>query len=366
MEKSVHGLSNFKASLQKNGIARNNRFEVTFHPPGNVMGDMDYRELSIRCHECSTPDFKIETKEYIVGQGTPRNMPVAMSHGHHVDFSFYNDNKSNVYRCLMAWFNNVLASKKRNDFSMQYYDQYATGKIIIKQLDEQNNVRMKFELHEAFPVEVDDVDYDSSETDMAQTVEVKVVYRYATFDAPGAPYSSVPDTKTATISKVSIPKNRMAADKDASVVALAKKKVVPPDYAALFAAAQARFQKTMALYAALIAHQQWTQNEFANQAGMMFANQNNIPLVQGIMTQVGNVMNSIKETFSGYSASVVDSIKANDDVVKSFPGTTVPGFNQIKADYNNANILQNTVNDKYNETIDMGNSILSGSNTIVV
>ena len=360
MGKSVYNIDNLKASLKKNGILRNSRFEVTFHPPTGAIPDIDVRELSIRCHECSTPDYRIETEKYTVGQGLPRNMPVAFSHGHHVEFSFYNDSQSNIYRALMLWFDFVRASKKPNDFTLRYYDQYATGKIIIKQLDDNDNVKMTFELHEAYPVEVDDVDYDSSEQDTAQTVEVKVVYRYAVFDAPGAPYSSLPDKPKPKIDSTAVKFGNVAdPNKDQSVQALAKKIVPMPNVEALIAAAQVRFEKTRALYEALIAHQQWTQNEMAHQYGIMLINQGDKGLVSGIMQQVGNIFSSVKNTFGGYSASVVESTKAYQQVQNSFPGTVVPGYDSMRVDYNLAVTNQNMINDKYNDTMNLGDIIMN-------
>jgi len=190
MAKSDFKLEDFKASIMQGGVARNTRFEITFHPPEggihSVVNMANRKEMSIRCHAGSIPPFTVETRDYQIGSGQIRKMPIGINHGNTLEFSFYNDAKSIIYQTLLAWSHAVLAhANVDNDHSLNYYDQYAASKIIIKQLDEQDNVRFTFALHESYPILVEKVGLDSTNVDTAQTISLTLTYRYASPEFSG-------------------------------------------------------------------------------------------------------------------------------------------------------------------------------------
>lgn len=176
--KSTFKLSDFKASIKSNGVARNTRFELIVYPPLMVTSVVNSREISIRCNTGSLPHMKATTKDYHVGQGQMRKMPIGYDQGHELDFSFYNDTNGTVYDGLLQWSKAILASKEENDYSLNYYDQY-TGALEVKQLDEQDNVRYAYFLYDVYPTLVEAVTFNSSEIDTAQIVKIRFSYRYA-------------------------------------------------------------------------------------------------------------------------------------------------------------------------------------------
>lgn len=176
--KSIFSLSDFKAAIKSNGVARSTRFELLIHPPAGIYDNINSREISIRCNSGSLPPLKIHTKDYLVGQGQMRKMPVNFDHGNSLDYTFYNDIRGEVYTGLLAWAAASTSTPIANDHTIDYYTSY-TGSVIVTQLDEQDNVRYGYHLMEAYPILVEAIAFNSDEVNTAQLVKVTFAYRYA-------------------------------------------------------------------------------------------------------------------------------------------------------------------------------------------
>ncbi len=176
MAKSMFNLSDFKATIKSNGVAKDTRFEVVMYPPTYLQ--LNAKELSLRCHTSSMPAFNVKTRDYIVGQGQTRKMPVNFDNGGTIELSFYNNYKGTVYSDLVEWTKLVSPNISENDHTINFVSGIY-GKIIIQQLDEMDNVRQGWELRDAFPISVDAVPLDSGHIDHVQLVKVHISYRYA-------------------------------------------------------------------------------------------------------------------------------------------------------------------------------------------
>lgn len=176
MAKSMFNLSDFKATIKSNGVAKDTRFEVVMYPPTYLQ--LNAKELSLRCHTASMPAFNVKTRDYIVGQGQTRKMPVNFDNGGTIELSFYNNYKGTVYSDLVEWTKLVSPNISENDHTINFVSGIY-GKIIIQQLDERDNVRQGWELRDAFPISVDAVPLDSGHIDHVQLVKVHISYRYA-------------------------------------------------------------------------------------------------------------------------------------------------------------------------------------------
>lgn len=176
MAKSMFNLSDFKASIKSNGVARDTRFEVVLFPPQQLM--LNTKELSIRCHTASMPAFNVKTRDYIIGQGQIRKMPVNFDNGNVIELSFYNNYKGTIYSDLVEWAKHVAPFTNTDGHVIRFVSEIY-GKILIQQLDEQDNIRQGWELRDAYIVSVDAVPLDSGHVDKVQLVKIHVAYRYA-------------------------------------------------------------------------------------------------------------------------------------------------------------------------------------------
>ena len=176
MAKSMFNLSDFKATIKSNGVAKDTRFEVIMHPPAYLQ--LNSKELSLRCHTASMPAFNVKTRDYIIGQGQIRKMPVNFDNGGTIELSFYNNYKGTVYSDLVEWTKLVSPNISENDHTINFVS-VIYGKIVVQQLDERDNVRQGWELRDAFPTSVEVVPLDSGHIDHVQLVKVHISYRYA-------------------------------------------------------------------------------------------------------------------------------------------------------------------------------------------
>ena len=203
MAKSMFNLSDFKATIKSNGVAKDTRFEVVMYPPTYLQ--LNAKELSLRCHTASMPAFNVKTRDYIIGQGQTRKMPVNFDNGGTIELSFYNNYKGTVYSDLVEWTKLVSPNISENDHTINFVSGIY-GKIVIHQLDERDNVRQGWELRDAFPISVDAVPLDSGHLDRVQIVKVHISYRYAMTlkdvqKLESNPLSSVRTSRSLTTSK---------------------------------------------------------------------------------------------------------------------------------------------------------------------
>lgn len=176
--KSNFRLSDFKSALKTTGVLRNSRFELVVYPPLILQGSIDTKAISIRCHTGHLPAFNVTVVDYQVGQGQMRKMPKGYDQGHTLEFSFFNDIHSKVYDGLLRWSKMVIANNTENSYTINYFNNFV-GSVIVKQLDDGDNVRYGYTLKDAYPIKIDTVNFDSSERDMAQVVKITFAFRYA-------------------------------------------------------------------------------------------------------------------------------------------------------------------------------------------
>lgn len=178
MSSKSFDLAYFKQSIKAEGISRSSRFEILLIPPAGIT-NFRAKETSVRCHTGALPPMNVVTKDYSVGQGQLRKMPHGYDHGHTLEYTFYNNAKSDIYAGLLNWLKLVFPANKENDYEVGYYSDYASGSVTVRQMNERDEITFVSILKEAYPIKVDQIILDSQEHNTAQLVKVTFAYRYA-------------------------------------------------------------------------------------------------------------------------------------------------------------------------------------------
>jgi len=195
MADSRVSVSSFIASLQKNPLLQNNKFEISF--AGNVkpidsagktisFSSNINNDINVYLIKTNLPGRQIGTSD-IREHGPNRKVPIDVVYGE-LSMSFYLDKDKKIYDLFTNWTEAVAQTRSTKpvnglDFGGQlkvgYYENYAGGmsvEIVIldsKTLDKTIAVRY----HEVYPYQIDDVDLDKNSTDGLIQYTVKFAYR---------------------------------------------------------------------------------------------------------------------------------------------------------------------------------------------
>jgi hypothetical protein len=197
-------ISNFKASINNNGILRNNMFLVNIARP-TVLRNSGFvltREVEIksktfdmldivtlRCESVNLPGMNLLTTDgiYRYGYGPPEKIPYGAIFTD-LSASFIVDRSGSQFRFFNVWMNNIynVDSSKgigavnpdtgSQTFEMGYKGTYATD-ITIFVYNEQTDKVLEMTLHEAYPYQVNDVPLSWSGRDDMILLNVAFTYR---------------------------------------------------------------------------------------------------------------------------------------------------------------------------------------------
>jgi len=173
---SSFSLKNFQAEVLGKGLARPNRFEVDINvPPGMPGGYKNFgRTVSLLCEESNFPPLIITTKAYRIF-GPAYQRPVSAEFGGEgISMTFHVDRTMKVKRFFEEWSHIIV---EKNTYLLGYQNEYIVN-ILIKQLDEQDNITYKCNLYEAFPRSINIMQLNQAVQNQTHRLTVMFAYRY--------------------------------------------------------------------------------------------------------------------------------------------------------------------------------------------
>lgn len=171
MSKAVFSLDNFRQEVLGYGLARNNRFEVLIMPPRGLAGA---REVSLMVEQASIPLLNIFSKSVKIF-GPSYQRPVTAEYGGEgLSMTFHCSSDMFERQFFEDWMHLVIDP---NTFEVGYQEEYITD-IVIRQLDEQDNITHEIVLLEAFPRNLNLMDLNNSSTNQTHRLNVLFAYRY--------------------------------------------------------------------------------------------------------------------------------------------------------------------------------------------
>lgn len=175
---STYSLDNFKAEINRSGIAWTDRFEVIISPPQCISESSntvyDHSGLiSLYAEQVSLPSLILESKRLqIYGPSSPR--PIGINYGGDgLNITFLLDEKMNVKTMFDFWIQSVVSG---DSFLVAYQDTY-TCDIRIRQLDKNDNIMYEVLIQDAYPFSTQNVDLNNSAQNSAGRLNVAFAYR---------------------------------------------------------------------------------------------------------------------------------------------------------------------------------------------
>lgn len=168
-------LTKFLSTINSVSLARTNRFEVFIVPPSNLFGNRQYGELiSLYCEQAIIPPLNIATKAFKIFGPTYQRPITSEYGGEGASFSFHVDRDMIIRKMFEDWMHVVVDP---DTFTVGYQQDY-TSSILIRQLDEQENVTHSIELREAFPRNMNLMELNNSSTNQTHRLNIIFAYRY--------------------------------------------------------------------------------------------------------------------------------------------------------------------------------------------
>jgi hypothetical protein len=163
-------LQRFKEEVKGRGLARNNRFSMTFGLPQLIQKDsFNLEVVQLFCDGASIPGMNIASQP-IRSFGELREMPYDRTF-EPVTLDFYVDSAMVVKDFFDKWMNCVINPKSR---TTNYYDEYVTD-ITLTVLDPNNQRTYQTTLFEAYPKTIQPIRLDNGNRDV---MKLAVVFNY--------------------------------------------------------------------------------------------------------------------------------------------------------------------------------------------
>lgn len=174
MAKANFNLTRFLATIGSESFARTNRFEVLIPPPPGLR-NFRYGELvSLYVEQASIPLLNIATKQFKIFGPTYQRPVTSEYGGEGISLTFHVDSSMVVRKFFEDWMHVVVDP---NTFEVNYQSEYTT-KILIRQLDEQDNITHEVELLEAFPRNMNLMELNNASTNQTHRLNILFAYRY--------------------------------------------------------------------------------------------------------------------------------------------------------------------------------------------
>lgn len=180
-------IQDFIAHIKKHGVAKTNRFRVTFNLPKDLQAKFgsdvntdttkltgginnSAKVLSLMCQQVTMPGYTTTTQEQNYGS-TNRKMPVDKSTSE-FDMVFYASGDMMEKKIFDAWKNLIF----RPDHTIAFYDRFVTD-ILVEQMNDLDVVVYQTKVTEAYPCTVNPITLDRSSTNTAMIFQVSFQYR---------------------------------------------------------------------------------------------------------------------------------------------------------------------------------------------
>ena len=164
-------ISSFVSRISGKGLARTNRFRVTFTSPPIGGNSEDYRQISLNCEAAELPGRDLTTTDSRI-YGPTFKMPY-MTNYNDVSFTFLCDASLVEKRVFDDWMSII---NPTGSFDFQYRDNYVST-VTIDQLTDNEIMTYSCELVEAFPIQVNAMPVNWGD-DNFHRVTVTMTYRY--------------------------------------------------------------------------------------------------------------------------------------------------------------------------------------------
>ena len=164
-------ISAFAAQMKEHGFARPNIFEVKIHGPTTPDGLAKFQHS---CFQAQIPGNNILTTDKDIGFRSVAYQKVFSD----IILGFYVTGDLRELKFWQDWINNIV-NKRTNQY--KYYTHYK-GKIDITQLSRTGAKIATWELHDAYPKQVDPIQLDYGTNDAVMTCNVTITYRYFEVD----------------------------------------------------------------------------------------------------------------------------------------------------------------------------------------
>jgi hypothetical protein len=166
-------LQNFITEVKTNGLAKANRFTVSFGLPRAVVTSTprDVQQAHLLCDGVQLPGLNYSTIQNRTF-GEFREVPYERLYDP-VTFSFYVDKQFKVKHLFDQWMGSIQNPTAR---TFNYYENYVVD-IYVTALDELNQPRYQIKLAEAYPKTISSISMDQSSKDIIK-LQVTMQYKY--------------------------------------------------------------------------------------------------------------------------------------------------------------------------------------------
>lgn len=185
-------IGEFYSNLGKKGYSKTNRFEVRFNLPPILQRFTVFSEttklLNLRCENANVPGISLNTSEVMRhGYGMTERVVHGAQFGG-FNCSFIGDQAGDIYKFFYSWTNSIVkwnekpSSLAENSFGAypfehSYKSEYAAD-INLLTYNENSDQLMSFDIFEAFPVGIGDIQYNWGDTDNLVRIPVQFAYTY--------------------------------------------------------------------------------------------------------------------------------------------------------------------------------------------
>jgi hypothetical protein len=184
---ATFNLNNFRSFVNK-GLAKPNRFEIQINLPSSIantpaaqqLGTQD-RTISIACEISHLPQLMLHIKPYVIYGPAQQRVITSDYGGDNIDMTFLLDKDMYIKTFFDTWIHNIVYP---STFNVNYLENYASD-IIIKQLDEHDNIKYQATLISTFPKGISPLTLDYSATNQVHKMTVSFAYRkWSTYHVP--------------------------------------------------------------------------------------------------------------------------------------------------------------------------------------
>jgi hypothetical protein len=199
MAKATNNITNFLAEVRNKGLSRPNRFEISIQNPPCVTNKNWGQKVNMFCDQAIFPQTRIITSRQQLF-GPPEFRPVGVDYGgDNLGLQFLVDREMQVKQYFDSWMDGIV---NRTTYTTSYKQNYVTS-MIIKQLDEADNITYQIKVEDVFPVVVNVLNLDHNVGSSVHKLNVTFNYRRWTVQAAGG--ASVPEfTKSSPLGNLRI------------------------------------------------------------------------------------------------------------------------------------------------------------------
>jgi hypothetical protein len=166
-------INDFKAAIIRNGgIAKPNRFHVTFATLPGSSQSTSTRDIPYLCESVSIPGKQITTLDYDIGTRRPLKIPTGYIEDD-VTMTFIATNNNFIKTAIDKWMQKII--NVDSYLLTSNYSDYKT-EIGITQLNEQDKEVHTVTLEGAYPITLNAMELDNSNESTSQKVTVVFTY----------------------------------------------------------------------------------------------------------------------------------------------------------------------------------------------